>query len=208
MQKIENSLDIVEHYKAWVMRQEPGTTETHWPMGTAYVISWDTNLDTGGMTATGCFAASLHDEFELATGERPALIIYSNGLRVLNHLVMVDPDQQGALSYIDGCSNTNLIEPTRRGDPCVNYLHFPMQSDQTAHRHPSARVGMVLKGQGIARLTAGDIELCEGDLFYLPRQELHSFHTDQSTMSLMVWHPDSEVGPTDEGNNMRLRTVF
>lgn len=42
-------------------------------------------------------------------------------------------ESRGRLSYIDGCTDTLLIMPPRLGDPCLNYLHFPVGIDQTQH---------------------------------------------------------------------------
>ena len=34
-------------------------------------------------------------------------------------------ESTGRLSYIDGCTDTLLISPPRKGDACLNHLHFP-----------------------------------------------------------------------------------
>jgi hypothetical protein len=37
----------------------------------------------------------------------------------------------GRLRYIDGCSDSLLVGPAVRGDPCLNHLHFPPGVSQT-----------------------------------------------------------------------------
>ena len=59
-------------------------------------------------------------------------------------------EKSGRLSYIDGCTDSLLVMPPRLGDPCLNYLHFPMGIDQTQHLHPSIRMGIDIGGKGIA----------------------------------------------------------
>jgi hypothetical protein len=119
-----------------------------------------------------------------------------------------DPTKPGQLSYIDGCSNTNLVDPPRNGDPCINYLYFPENIKQTYHTHPSIRIGIVLTGNGIASVNKDEIELHAGSMFVLDRHTLHRFYTVDSSMSLMVFHPDSEDGPTDQFNPMKSRTYL
>ncbi|MBL7998327.1 MAG: cupin domain-containing protein, partial [Candidatus Kapabacteria bacterium] len=57
-------------------------------------------------------------------------------------------EQKGRLKYIDGCTDSLLIPPVKYGDPCLNALYFPAGIDQTAHTHPSMRVGMIVSGKG------------------------------------------------------------
>jgi quercetin dioxygenase-like cupin family protein len=121
---------------------------------------------------------------------------------------IVNPTSPGNLSYIDGCSNSNLIDPPRNGDPCLNYLYFPKGINQTFHTHPSIRIGMVLAGSGIAEVDGLEIPLVPGVVFVLDRFSLHRFRTTDSYMSLIAFHPDSEDGPHDEHNPMKTRTYI
>lgn len=118
----------------------------------------------------------------------------------------------GRLSYIDGCSNTLAIAPQRSGDPCVNLLFFPQHREQSYHSHPSLRLGLVLQGQGTADVADGPEEkqydLKEGVFFALDPHVRHRFRTRSETMSVIVFHPDSEDGPRDEANPMRSRTYL
>jgi hypothetical protein len=142
-------------------------------------------------------------------------IVIDNPGMALNErcITSLTPGIPGQLSYIDACSNSNLINPARNGDPCVNYLYFPPGIDQTWHTHPSVRVGLVISGQGSACIKHGDnlmefpLEMGKG--FVLHRHSMHRFKTFGSQhMSLLVWHPDSEDGPQDEANPMKTRTYF
>ena len=56
---------------------------------------------------------------------------------------------EGRLPYIDGCSDSLLVSPVLRGDPCLNHLHFPGGIKQTKHTHPSGRAGLVIGGKGV-----------------------------------------------------------
>jgi quercetin dioxygenase-like cupin family protein len=146
--------------------------------------------------------------------EGPALVIDNPGYEFSEKKTCTfNPSLQGQLSYIDGCSNSNLIDPPRNGDPCINYLYFPPGIDQTWHTHPSVRIGYVLSGQGYACLKYGDKEeelsLELGKIFVLHRHVKHRFRTNgDQHMSLMVYHPDSEDGPRDENNPMKSRTYI
>ena len=50
-----------------------------------------------------------------------AIIRY--GYQGLDLVGKVEPT--GRLAYIDGCTDTLLISPPRKGDACLNHLHFP-----------------------------------------------------------------------------------
>lgn len=130
-------------------------------------------------------------------------------------------EARGRLRYLDGCTDTCLIPPVRRGDPCLNLLHFPPNTKQTAHTHPSIRIGLVVRGYGVCRTPFGDCPLEPGMLFAIypetgMRSEgvdkqlhtagLHSFETDTREMLIVAYHPDSEFGATDEDHPMRNAT--
>jgi mannose-6-phosphate isomerase-like protein (cupin superfamily) len=121
---------------------------------------------------------------------------------------VIDGNMPGQLCYIDGCSNTNLVDPLRSGDPCLNYLYFPSGINQAYHTHPSLRIGFIVSGNGYASIDNKEIPLTAGSIFVLERHALHRFRTEDSHMSLMVFHPDSEDGPRDEFNPMKSRTYI
>jgi quercetin dioxygenase-like cupin family protein len=114
----------------------------------------------------------------------------------------------GRLRYIDGCRDTVLVAPVVRGDPCLNLLHLPPRTVQSDHHHPSLRVGLIVSGRGICVLGDGrSTVLNPGVVFFLPAGTIHRFETAEDDLLLMAWHPDSEVGPTDDDHPMLNRTL-
>lgn len=120
----------------------------------------------------------------------------------------------GRLKYIDGCSDTLLVPPIRRGDPCLNALYFPPATSQTSHAHPSIRAGLVIGGEGVCKTPTGNHSLLPGYIFFLPPETWHSFHTgigqdmERAALKVVAYHPDSDTGPTDEDHPMLNRTYF
>ena len=115
----------------------------------------------------------------------------------------------GRLRYIDGCSDTVLVAPIVRGDPCLNFLHLPPGVVQTDHEHPSLRVGLVLRGAGICVVDRDGAvsELCPGTAFVLEPGIVHRFESQDAPLDIVAWHPDSEDGPTDDDHPMLNRTL-
>ncbi|MFL9999009.1 cupin domain-containing protein [Paraburkholderia sediminicola] len=122
-------------------------------------------------------------------------------------------EHKGRLRYIDQCSDTTLVQPVRRGDPCLNLLYFPPGVVQTAHTHPSDRIGLILSGRGacIARNDGSDetIALEAGMIFCIHAGGRHHFATDRvgDEMRVLAYHPDSDCGPTDDDHAMINRTI-
>ncbi len=118
-------------------------------------------------------------------------------------------ESRGRLRYIDGCSDTLLVAPIVRGDPCLNLLYVPAETAQTDHEHPSARIGLVVRGRGSCVLDDRRREgLGEGSVFVLPAHTMHRFETARDEALLVIaWHPDSETGPTDDDHPMLNRTL-
>jgi len=117
-------------------------------------------------------------------------------------------EAKGRLRYIDGCSDTLLVPPVRKGDPCLNHLHFPIAIRQTRHTHPSVRTGFVYRGEGECIVPEGDpIPLRPGCVFIIPTDSLHSFNTYDRTMDVIAFHPDSDTGMTDDDHPMVNRTM-
>jgi len=128
--------------------------------------------------------------------------------------MMGQVEQRGRLSYIDGCSDSILVPMPRKGDPVLNYLHFPSGVIQTQHTHPSIRMGLVIKGVGEAWQEKSNFNdgwvkpLMTGAMFMLEEQELHSFRTSADMMDVIAYHPDSDTGPTDEDHAMLNKTYI
>lgn len=131
-------------------------------------------------------------------------------------------DEHGRLKYIDGCTDSLLIPPVKKENPCLNHLHFPPGIDQTMHTHPTARVGMVVKGEGECVTPWGGIPLYEGQTFVILPSDgeshkapdgkyyetgSHCFRTFEKTMDVIAFHPDSDFGPEDEDHPMINRTM-
>lgn len=117
-------------------------------------------------------------------------------------------EETGRLRYIDGCSDTLLVGPPRLGEPCLNHLHIPAGVNQTAHTHPSARIGVIARGRGECRTPHGTYALEAGMGWYIPTGCLHSFHTQDEPLDVIAWHPDTDFGPTDENHPMVNRTIL
>jgi hypothetical protein len=175
-----------------------------------YVLSGQARVRTPGFEiradAGGFF--SFPGEVQIET---PGLVvaIEKHGFRGVPMAGRIE--ERGRLSYIDGCSDTILVSPPRRGDPVFNHLHFPRGVDQTQHTHPSIRLGVVARGHGIAyQEGAWEHELSEGSIFLLHAHELHSFRTTESAkqMDVIAFHPDSDWGPTDGVHPMLNRTYI
>ena len=119
-------------------------------------------------------------------------------------------ERAGRLRYIDGCSDTLLLGPHRKGDACLNHLHFPGGIKQTRHTHPSLRAGVIARGSGAA--FNGDencvVHLERGMVWWMPPGTDHGFMTESlATMDVVAWHPDSDTGPSDEDHPMLNRTM-
>ena len=134
------------------------------------------------------------------------------GFHGIDQIGMSEPN--GRLSYIDGCTDTLLVSPPRLGDPCLNYLHFPIGIYQTQHLHPSIRMGIVINGKGEAfqepskKRSGWELPLKKGCMFCLEEGEIHSFSTDEKYMDIIAYHPDSDFGPTDFNHPMLNRTYI
>jgi hypothetical protein len=116
-------------------------------------------------------------------------------------------ESMGRLRYIDGCSDTLLIAPQLKGNPCFNHLHFPVGIDQTEHTHPSTRFGYVHGGMGRCVTPLGNTELVPGLIFWIPKEGLHKFVTFTDHMDVIAYHPDSDFGPTHDDHPMVNRTL-
>ena len=179
---------------------------------TKFIMAYNSTLAGDTISTKGCFTLTTKQAVTLSKIDSSSRIIVIDNygyagledkLTVLN-----SPSSPGHLSYIDGCSNTNLIDPARNGDPCVNYLHIPAGTSQTFHTHPSVRVILILDGHGICSLKDTEIPLVAGQIYNLPRHVIHRFKTTDKSLSVMVFHPDSEDGPRDENNPMKSRTYI
>ena len=132
-------------------------------------------------------------------------------------------EDTGRLKYIDGCTDSLLIPPVKKGDPCLNHLHFPTGISQTPHTHPSHRIGLVIRGYGECITPFGNLPLEEGCIFVIKEYNgtnthlgldgqlyasgTHKFDTKGSSMDVIAFHPDSDFGAEDEFHPMINRTI-
>lgn len=139
--------------------------------------------------------------------ENVSFVICSRDEKPFSHFGVLEKGE-GRLKYIDGCTDSLLISPVKRGMPCLNHLHFPKNVKQTFHTHPSYRAGIVAYGKGYAETKNGIYQIMAGDSWYIPKDELHRFITEDVTMGVIAYHPDSDFGPVDENHPMINRTII
>jgi glyoxylate utilization-related uncharacterized protein len=125
-------------------------------------------------------------------------------------ITMGKVELDGRLRYIDGCMDTILSQPIKKGNPCLNALFMPKGVNQTMHTHPSTRSGFIILGGAKCVTPDSQYDLSTGQIFYLPKDTEHKFRSDLDTdvtMRLVAYHPDSDFGPTDEDHPMLNRTI-
>lgn len=137
-------------------------------------------------------------------------VIVRLGYMVPNTIGWVET--KGRLTYIDGCSDSLLVYPARLGDASLNLLYFPPGIDQSFHTHPSIRLGCVIDGKGYSshgdKGSVQEDDLVTGTSFCLTEQERHRFRTEDSSMTVVAFHPDGDWGPTDHNHTMLNRTYL
>ena len=116
-------------------------------------------------------------------------------------------EEEGRLKYIDGCSDTLLISPVTKGDACLNFLKLPPQTNQSFHTHPSLRFGIIFSGTGHCDYPDGTEPLFPGKAFFIPPDGEHRFRTNEQSLSVIAFHPDSDFGPHDDFHPMVNRTI-
>jgi quercetin dioxygenase-like cupin family protein len=121
-------------------------------------------------------------------------------------------EHEGRLKYIDGCTDSLLIPPVMLGDPCLNLLYFPPGIDQTAHTHPSDRIGIVMSGKGQCVAVNDGVEesiaLEAGMIWVIHTDGVHKFQTPHGEhLRVLAYHPDSDYGPTHQFHPMLNRTI-
>jgi hypothetical protein len=157
------------------------------------------------------FYFSIPDEAHVFVDNPQATGIVVSARGHTGFLTMGWLELMGRLRYIDGCTDSLLVPPIRLGDPCLNLLYFPKNTDQTMHTHPSDRIGMILSGQGVCVTQDSESEtvtrLLPGMLFCIHAGGRHKFRTEDNVMRVLAYHPDSDFGPTDLDHPMINRTM-
>jgi len=161
--------------------------------------------DISTCLGTGCFGTVPESASVSGVGE--ALIVSSLGYRSMA-LFGGPLEAHGRLRYVDNCTNSILLSPPVRGEPCLNFLRLPRSTSQTSHTHPSLRVGLVYSGTGRCETPHGMLDLLEGTVFVIPPGSLHSFQSGDTDLRIVIYHPDSDSGPTHTDHTMLNRTFI
>jgi quercetin dioxygenase-like cupin family protein len=172
-----------------------------------YVVGGRTQFSSGA----GTYELAPGQYFCVQAGVRieggHGLVVERGDYRALD-VVGGPVESKGRLRYIDGCTDTLLVPPVKRGDACLNALFFPEGINQTLHTHPSIRVGVVASGRGECRTARSVIPLLPGRIFVIEEDSIHGFHTpDDSGMVVIAYHPDTDFGPVDIDHPMINRTI-
>jgi mannose-6-phosphate isomerase-like protein (cupin superfamily) len=117
-------------------------------------------------------------------------------------------ETSGRFAYIDGGTSSLLIPPVSLGDPCLNALYFPPKCSQTLHTHPSYRIGLILEGAGACETPTEVTALQPGKMFLIAPEQPHKFCTTTQSLTLIVFHPDSDAGFNHQNNPMLNRTFI
>jgi mannose-6-phosphate isomerase-like protein (cupin superfamily) len=67
---------------------------------------------------------------------------------------------------------------------------------------------MIVGGEGICRTPEQTATLSAGTIFVIPAETKHSFHTTNSVLRVVAWHPDSDTGPRHDDHPMVNRTII
>lgn len=188
------------------------------------VRAWSGAVDLAGGTVVACVARDTraHMDGDVFTLRSGMWLVAPDGVRLAGGcgLAIVVPgwrglrqlggpiEASGRLRYIDGCTDTLLVGPPRRGEPCLNHLHIPAGTLQSAHTHPSVRIGIIARGAGTCVTDGGRHALSPGLGWVITTGTRHAFHTTDEALDVLAWHPDSDVGPTDEDHPMLNRTLL
>jgi len=115
-------------------------------------------------------------------------------------------EHPGEFAYIDGGRSDILLPPIQRGDPGLHALYFPPGVDQTMHDHPSDRIGLVLAGSGSCLSEEREYKFSPGVVMRIPQGIKHKFMTDERGLSLVMFHPDSNIGFSNTNHPMLVQT--
>ena len=114
----------------------------------------------------------------------------------------------GRPRYTSGCTDSLLLAPVMLGDPCLKLCHDPPETDQSQHKHPSLRAGVVVNGTGKCVTPSASHPLERGTRFAISTGAVHSSHTQEEVFVPIVRHPDIDCGPTHEEHPVVNRTIW
>ena len=168
------------------------------------------NLSRGGVRfpISGGMFAAVPGVAQLAGAEPDSAGVVISHIGYLGMFQLGGPiEERGRLRYIDGCTDSLILAPPVLGDPCLNHLHIPAGTRQTEHDHPSIRIGLIVRGEGVCVTEAEELALRPGLAFMIAQDVAHSFRTNTSSLDVVVYHPESDTGPTHEDHPMLNRTI-
>jgi mannose-6-phosphate isomerase-like protein (cupin superfamily) len=116
-------------------------------------------------------------------------------------------EERGRLRYIDGSTDSLLVSPVTKGDPCLNALYFPAGTRQTPHLHRTFRVVVVARGSGSLCVDDRELPLATGRSAVVRAGTRYAFRTYAEPMVAIVYHPDSEHGPTHDEHPVITGTI-
>jgi quercetin dioxygenase-like cupin family protein len=175
------------------------------PRGTHFGFVQTGTADVGEMRLAAGMYFAVPSAVSIRGGS--GLVVTREGYRGFFH-VGGPVEETGRLRYIDGCTDSLLIPPVLLGDPCLNLLHIPPGTRQSAHTHPSIRVGLIVSGRGECVTPDCHYPLTPGLAFVIAANSMHSFHTNDEALRVIAYHPDSDFGPTHECHPMVNRTIL
>lgn len=156
------------------------------------------------------FYFSIPSDFEIIKTSRKYQLAFWTQKNYKPMIQLGKVEDTGRLNYIDGCHDSLLLQPIKKGLPCLNALYMPEGVHQTPHTHPSLRAGFIIEGGAQCVAENGNFDLKTGQIFYLKSDTKHKFRTDLSDyvrMKLIAFHPDSDFGPEDENHPMINKTI-
>lgn len=101
------------------------------------VLDGEMAIDNGGLKAS--LAVCCYGAFPGGTqisGTGNAVIVSSVNYKCMA-LFGGPLEIDGRLRYVDGCTNSLLLAPPVKGEPCLNFLNLPTGTHQTPHTHPT-----------------------------------------------------------------------
>lgn len=155
-----------------------------------------------------CIGVSEGEELLITTWPTTIVALFTvrNYVRKNNVLAGTWNELRGDQLYIDGCTDTLLICPSKLGDPCLNALYVEPNTTQTEHTHPSLRFGVIVAGAGSMFKEGVEYSLLPGTVWVIEPNTKHYFKTADKMLTTIAYHPDSDWGPTDQVHPMLNKT--
>lgn len=172
----------------------------------AYIGDHDINIELGDC------AFYVNDEMTEAFIRKGPARIHSTRLATIIRGYM--PEDKSStitgwtnLPYVNGCSTKQIFPPERIGDPTLQLLDIPPHSAEQAHHiHSTARVVLVLRGNGYSVVGMGKSVIRErlypGKVVVLHKMSPHHFETDCDRLIVLPLHVFSSTGAMEKNHPM------